>query len=431
MNRTITAFGKTAAMMSLAILFPVVARAAEPAAASKGDSMTYRQVKDFLSQHTKVVELTDGAAARVLVCPEYQGRVMTSTCSGEDGASLGWINRKFIEEGKPSAQFNNYGGEDRIWLGPEGGQFSLWFGPGVRQEFANWFTPPALNEGAFDAVPALHDNPGKGIDKTIIDMHRDMKFSNAAKTDFHLLVDRSVQLLGPEAFGQFFGADAQSLVADGKLNSVGFVSANKITNHGAPMKKAAGLVSIWILSMMNSSPETVIIAPYRAGSEAELGPVVKADYFGVVPPERLKITPAAILFRGDSHYRSKIGVSQRRVKPMAGSINYRDGILTLVTFDMPDKPADQMYLNNAWDLPQKEPFVGDVLNSYNDGPPASLGAFYEIESLSPAKELAPGQSLRHRHVTFHIQGDLQALARLAKVTLGVDLDTVHAEMLGK
>jgi hypothetical protein len=431
MTRIMNVRCRAAVFCSLAILFPAVARAAEPAATGKGDSMTYRQVKDFLSRHTKVVELTDGASGRVLVCPEYQGRVMTSTCSGEDGASLGWINQNFIKEGKPSAQFNNYGGEDRIWLSPEGGQFSLWFGPGIKQEFANWFTPPALNDGAFAAVPVVHDNPGKDFDKTIIDMHRDMKFSNAAKTNFNLLVDRSVQLLGVEAFGKLFGADAQALVADGKLNSVGFESANKITNHGAPMKKANGLVSIWILSMMNSSPETVIIAPYRSGSEAELGPVVKADYFGVVPPERLKITPEAVLFRGDSHYRAKIGLSQRRVKPMAGSINYRDGILTLVTYDMPANPADHMYLNNAWDLPQKQPFVGDVLNSYNDGPPASLGAFYEIESLSPAQELAPGQSLRHRHVTFHIQGDLPALARLAKITLGVDLDKVRKEMLEK
>ncbi len=423
MTRRTTVCCSIAVICSLAVLFSSVARAAEPAATDKGDSMTYRQAKDFLSQHTKVVELTDGAAARVLVCPEYQGRVMTSTCDGENGASLGWINRAFIETGKPSAQFNNYGGEDRIWLSPEGGQFSLWFAPGAKQEFANWFTPPALNEGQFE--------PTQSYTKSMARMHRPMKFTNAAKTPFQVDVERDVQLLSGGTFGTLFGPQAAEAVSAGKLKAVGFSSNNTVTNRDGLLSKARGLISIWILSMMNSSPETVIIAPYRAGSEAELGPVVKADYFGVVPPDRLKIAPEAILFRGDSHYRSKIGVSQRRVKPIAGSINYRDGILTLVTFDMPANPADHMYLNNAWDLPQKNPFVGDVLNSYNDGPPASLGAFYEIESLSPAKELGPGELLRHRHVTFHIQGDLPALARLAKITLGVDLDKVRAEMLGK
>jgi hypothetical protein len=412
-------------------LLPVslAAAADNGAAAARGDSMTYRQAKEFLAKHTKVVELTDGAA-RVLICPEYQGRVMTSTCNGEDGASLGWINRRFIEEGKPSRQFNNYGGEDRIWLSPEGGQFSLWFAPGAKQEFANWYTPPALNEGAFQVAP--------DSSSTLISMKRKMKLTNAAKTDFDLDVKRVVGLINAEVFGNMFGAFAAKALTDGNLKLVGFVTDNTVTNRGPAMHKESGLVSIWILSMMNSSPETVIIVPYRAGSERELGPVVKADYFGSVPPERLKITPEAVLFRGDSHYRSKIGTSQRRVKPVAGSIDFQAHVLTVVKFDVPSNPVEHLYLNNAWELPQKNPFVGDVLNSYNDGPPASLGAFYEIESLSPAAELGVGsehpaswQSLRHRHVTYHIHGDLTALARIAKITLGVDLDKVRQEMLGK
>lgn len=214
MTRQTVFLGHAAMIFSLAVLFPTVARAVEPAATDKGDSMTYRQAKDFLSQHTKVVELTDGAAAHVLVCPEYQGRVMTSTCDGEDGASLGWINRAFIEAGKPNAQFNNYGGEDRIWLGPEGGQFSLWFAPGAKQEFANWFTPPALNEGQFE--------PTQNFTSTLARMHRPMKFTNAAKTPFQVDVERDVQLLSGGTFGTLFGPQAAEAVSAGKLKAVGF-----------------------------------------------------------------------------------------------------------------------------------------------------------------------------------------------------------------
>ena len=68
------------------------------------------------------------------VCPEWQGRVMTSTCGGLDGPSFGFVNREFIEAGKLDPHFNNYGGEDRLWLSPEGGQFSLWFKPGVEAD---------------------------------------------------------------------------------------------------------------------------------------------------------------------------------------------------------------------------------------------------------------------------------------------------------
>jgi hypothetical protein len=418
---------QSAAILSLIALLPVAsAHGADAPAAARGDAMTYRQAKEFLAKHTKIIEMARDNA-RLLICPEYQDRVMTSTWSGEDGPSLGWINRKFIEEGKPNPQFNNYGGEDRIWLSPEGGQFSLWFAPGAKQELANWYTPPALNDGAFQ--------PASGNTTSLVRMKREMKLTNAGKTEFHLDVKRDVEMLGDQTFAKLFGAEAGAILSADKLNWVGFSTANTVTNRGPAMYKDAGLVSIWVLSMMNSSPETVIIVPYRAGSERELGPVVKADYFGSVPPERLKVTPEAILFRGDSQYRSKIGTSQRRVKPMAGSIDFQAGVLTLVSFDVPANPVEHLYMNNAWELPQKNPFVGDVLNSYNDGPPgagrAPLGAFYEIESLSPAAELAKGQSLSHHHRTFHIQGDMAALARLAKITLGVDLDKVRQEMLGK
>ena len=54
---------------------------------------------------------------------------MTSTVGGLDGSSLGWVNRPaFISRKDP--KFTNYGAEERLWLGPEGGQFSLYFKPG-------------------------------------------------------------------------------------------------------------------------------------------------------------------------------------------------------------------------------------------------------------------------------------------------------------
>ena len=404
---------------------------AAPADEPKGEerattAMTYREAKEFLAKHTKVVELTDGKGAGVIICPEYCGRVMTSTCNGEAGRSLGWFHRSYIEAGKHDPHFNNFGGEDRLWLAPEGGQFSLWFKHDEKQELANWFTPPAFDDGAFEAVSAPTD--------PVYRLKRQMKLTNAANTEFQLDASRDIRLLDADAFGKLFGAEAQAALGDGKLKLVGYESANTITNRGAALKKETGLVSIWILGMFMPGPETVIIIPYRGGDEAELGPVVKDDYFGKVPAERLHITPEAILFRGDGQNRGKIGTSQRRAKPVAGSIDYQAGVLTLVSFDLPEKPTEQLYLNNAWSLPQEKPFVGDPFNSYNDGPPGPgkppLGPFYEIETLSPAAELAAGASLTHHHRTFHIGGDLPALARLAKATLGVDLDAVKKEALG-
>jgi len=389
--------------------------------------MTYREAKGFLEKFTKVIELTsDDGQARVVICPDWQGRVMTSTCGGPDGLSFGFLNRPFIEAGKPNRQFNNYGGEDRLWLSPEGGQFSLWFKPGVAQTIDNWFTPPAMNEGAFEVV----SSGGEAVCR----MARRMQLENASSTRFDLAVTRQVRLLDSADLKNLFGESAARQMTQPGVRRVAYETANTITNQGQPMTKEKGLVSIWMLGMLNSGPQTVVIVPYKPGDESCLGPVVRSDYFGSVPPERLKVLPEAILFLGDGNYRSKIGASQQRAKNVLGSMDFQAGVLTLVHFTMPDDPTQHPYMNNLWQLPQAEPYVGDVANSYNDGPlgpgKPGLGPFYEIESLSPAAALKPGESLSHCHRTVHIQAEMPVLAQLAKQVLGVDLDKVRHEMLG-
>jgi len=247
-------------------------------------------------------------------------------------------------------------------------------------------------------------------------------------------VTRDVRLLTANDFRTHFGDKAVQLAAVPGTKMVAYETVNRIANQAAPLTKEKGLVSIWMLGMLNCGPETVVIVPFKPGDEAQRGPVVKSDYFGPVPAERLKIIPEAILFRADGKYRSKIGTSQQRARHVAGSIDYRGGVLTLVHFTMPDDPTRHDYMNNQWG-PQTQSYVGDVVNSYNDGPPApgkkGLGPFYEIESLSPAKALATGESLVHHHRTVHIQSDPDTLKKLAKEVLGVDLDVVRQQMLTK
>src|SRR5262245_37113996 len=93
---------------------------------------TFGEDVAFLKQHTGVVVLSDaaGGGARVAVCPELQGRVMTSTTGGDGGPSFGWINRELVASKRRDPHFNPFGGEDRFWLGPEGGQFAVFFKKG-------------------------------------------------------------------------------------------------------------------------------------------------------------------------------------------------------------------------------------------------------------------------------------------------------------
>jgi hypothetical protein len=390
---------------------------------AKGEEMTYGEAREFLAGHTSVIELAGEDGARVAICPEWQGRVMTSTCGGMEGPSFGFINGKFIEAAESDPRFNNYGGEDRMWLSPEGGKFSLWFKPGAAQTLDNWYTPPAMNQGAYQQTSGPTD-PYYRL------THR-MALQNASATEFDLGVTRDARLLSKTDLEELFGDAAARMTQDG-VKMVAYETVNTITNRGPALTVEKGLVSIWILGMLNSGPETVVVVPYRPGDESGLGPPVKSDYFGPVPPQRLKVTPEAILFRADGNYRAKIGTSQRRARNVLGSMDFAAGVLTLVHFSMPDDPAGCRYMNNMWGLPTPDPYSGDVANSYNDGPPepgtAGLGPFYEIESLSPAVVLDRGRTLEHHHRTLHIQASPAILDAIAKSVLGVGWEAVRSEM---
>src|SRR6185369_6466749 len=107
----------------------------------------------FLRQYTQVVVLADpSGSAQVAVAPAYQGRVMTSTTGGNDAPSFGWIGRAAIASGKRQPHMNVFGGEDRFWLGPEGGQFALYFKPGDPFDLEHWQVPEPLDWGNWEVA---------------------------------------------------------------------------------------------------------------------------------------------------------------------------------------------------------------------------------------------------------------------------------------
>ena len=53
-------------------------------------------LKKYGIEYTELVS-ADGNA-KVMVIPAWQGRVMTTSASGDEGDSYGWINYRFISE---------------------------------------------------------------------------------------------------------------------------------------------------------------------------------------------------------------------------------------------------------------------------------------------------------------------------------------------
>jgi len=364
----------------------------------------------FLQKHTEVVVLKDSSGnGQVAVLPAMQGRVMTSTTGGPGGSSFGWINRELIASGETLAHMNPFGGEDRFWIGPEGGQFSIFFEKGVPFDLDHWQTPAPIDTEPFELV-------SKSQDTAVL--RRAMKLSNYSGTAFDVQVDRHVLVLDREQALARLGAPVGPSV-----KMVAFESENRMTNVGAePWNKQTGLLSIWILGMFNPSPQTTLVIPFQAGAENELGPVVNDAYFGKVPAARLVIRDGVLFFSGDGQYRSKIGLSPQRATDVAGSYDAAGKVLTIVQYNKPEGASD--YVNSMWEL-QDAPYSGDVINAYNDGPPEPgakpMGPFYELETSSPAAALAPGQSIVHTHRTFHLVGDEAELDPIAQALLGASI----------
>jgi len=374
-------------------------------------TIQYGYNRDFLKRYTKIIELKNDLSA-ITIVPAWQGRVMTSTSEGDSGFSFGWINRELIASGKLQPHINAFGGEERLWLGPEGGQFSIFFAKGKSFTFEDWQTPPFL-----DTTPFRLDSASE----TSAAFSNEVLIENFSGSQFDIRLNREIKLLTYNEIIKETQIDTKG------LNCVAYMSDNKITNKGQQTwQKETGLLSIWMLGMFIPSPSVVVVIPVKSGDETILGPKVNDNYFGKIAADRLKVSGDHIFFKADGKSRGKIGIPPGRATGTMGSYDAENNILTLLICRLPGNKTD--YVNSAWEI-QKDPYSGDALNSYNDGPledGSQMGPFYELETSSPAADLKPGESLSHIQFTIHLTGDYDNLDKISRQVLGVSIAQIKS-----
>src|ERR1700760_2456811 len=141
---------------------------------------------NFLQKKDSVIVLqSEDGLAKAIISAKYQGKVFTSTANGDTGNSFGWINYKAFSA-KTDPHMNAYGGEDRLWLGPEGSKFALFFKPGTKMEFADWHTPAAFDHESWN-ISSKND--------TQVSLNKTMHLVNYAGTTLDLKIERDVSLL--------------------------------------------------------------------------------------------------------------------------------------------------------------------------------------------------------------------------------------------
>jgi hypothetical protein len=373
---------------------------------------TFGYDREFLKKQDSGLVVLRSGHARVIVSPKYQGKVFTSTVSGDDGPSFGWINYKAFDR-PVDAHMNAYGGENRLWLGPEGGRFSLFFPPGAKMEFANWKTPPA-----FDTEPWKLSSR----QDSTVDLEKEMQLTNYAGQELKIEIERRVIIYSRDGIA----ARMQMLLDDG-VEAVGYGTVNDMSNEGTrTWNDTTGMPCIWMLDMLKPSSSTVIVIPYQSEAGDTSKPAT-TDYFGEIPADRIKMQNGVIFFKADGKSRGKLGVHPTRAREYIGSYDAEHLVLTIANFDVDGR---ERYLNQEWNT-VKPPFSGDAVNAYNDGPLADgsqMGPFYELESVAPVWLLSKDSVAVYNHDVYHFTGPEASLDKISRRVLGVSIDRIKSAL---
>lgn len=363
---------------------------------------------EFLRQKDSTLLVLSDGESRVIISPKYQGKVFTSSAEGDSGPSFGWINYKAFDQ-RSDPHMNAYGGENRLWLGPEGGKFSLFFPMDSPMVFANWKTPAAFDSERWDLVSSS--------ERSAV-LRKDIKLLNYKGTLLDITIDRKVFILGKNEIGQSLGTEMPNGIA-----AVGYRTENLMQNAGRnAWTEATGMPCIWMLDMLNPSDQTTIIIPFTTTGN-DTGKPATTNYFGEIPSDRIQVQDSTLFFKADGKMRGKLGIHPARAKRFAGSYDPESKTLTIIQFDIDNKAK---YLNQEWTT-SKPVFSGDAVNAYNDGlldDGGQLGPFYELESVSRAAALKPGESISHMHAVYHFTGPENDLNDIAGKVLGVSLKHV-------
>lgn len=381
---------------------------------TEADKWKFGMDLDFLEKNADCIVIGESDSF-VAISPSLQGRVMTSTLGGDEGYSLGWINRTLISEEGDEANMAPLGGEDRLWVGPEGTECSLFFKSGQLFVSENWRAPAAISKEKWTLVSSS---------KYQAKLEKSAQFTNMKGRKFDVLLNREISFIKKADASKILGYEIPDSV-----KMVAFQSVNRITNKGDKAWDAnSGYLNLSVMSCFHANKSTYAFIPYRQGTAEKLGDIIVDTYNETVGTDRLSIAPDFVRMRVDANKIGEITMNPKRTKGIMGSYDSERNILTIVTFVLPANAKKYMPANlrRTNDL-----FDGDALSVFNSGP-AHQGAFnalkfFETATYSPAMALAPQKSQLHLQRTFHFQGSEYDLGNISEHLLGVTIKQLRPE----
>ncbi len=368
----------------------------------------------FLEKYADCIVLGEDESF-VAVSPKLQARVMTSTLSGDDGYSMGWINRNLIASGEKESHGNLYGGEDRFWIGPEGTDHSVFFEKDALFVPDNWKIPQDISSKPWKV---------KSKNRHQASFEKEISLKNAKGENIKILASREITYITKENAKIILDTEIPETV-----KMVAFQSVNKITNKGEkPWGEKSGLINLAVVSTFHANKSTYAFLPFNQGSPKDIGSIITDMYNESPIGDRLSVAGDFVRMRMDGSKLGEIFMNPKRTRNILGAYDSDQNLLTIITFVPPPAPAK--YIAPYWRR-TNDMLDGDAVSIFNNGP-ANHDTFYadkffKTSTFSPALALEPQKSQLHIQRTFHFKGSEYELEKIAQKLLGVSMKQLRPE----
>ena len=333
--------------------------------------MSYHDALNYLVQKTSVIELYDQLGGRVAVCPDWNGRVLTSTNGGLEGDSFGFVNVRAIE----TECYEDFGGEDQWTISP-----------------------------------LIYSYSVESIKENCAVLQRSLQMADANGMPVELQLMRTISMLSRHQAGTMFGDAVADSLKQSDLSAVGFYTENTVRS-----QERANIASRK-RGMFNASPHTVVIVSEPPVNFTPEPFSVDIDYLGGAPHGRIRHLSKALLIRADGQKRCQVTMPFSAAPPIFGAVEFRSGTLTLWTFDVPNGFPEE----------------NDVIRIYNPGQDhgkeSDWAAYYEMNCFSAAHELEPERPLTYCQCTLHLNADNAVLGNIIGEIFGVSLEDISRKM---
>lgn len=378
--------------------------------------MTVKEVVRLLEDTGNTYVLLRGTrdpGTVVVAAPSLVGRVLCTGIDGLEGETESYILPDEIRKGHrpsgPGGTWNNFGGEERVWLAPEGGRFSLFFPEGEAQTMDTYTVPEPLNSTRFQTVEGSESRDS-------VTCMASISLTSVRGTVYEIRMIRRVRLLEGSPFSMGYGD---------RVRVVGFETSTTVFNAGdAAWTRETGAPAIWTLGQFKAGKRRIVVVPYRRGQTGSDQDAVSTENFRLLNPggtqgltAYFRVDQQCVLFRVNGGAQTKLEFPHKTATGRIGAVDLAHPVLTIVE----SRVYPELDYVAGYALPYSgDPYDGGASSSFVLSRESTIPPFFEMESCSPALFLQPGESYEHVSRTYHIRGPLGPLRSICHRHLGTD-----------